>query len=216
MTSTLLAEQSDSPLTPQRVLEDVFGYQEFRDGQQLVIDAAVEGRDSLVILPTGGGKSLCYQIPALVRSGITLVISPLISLMKDQVDQLKANGVAAECINSTMPREELLSVYNRMYTGHIKLVYVSPERVLMRDFIERLENLPLSMIAVDEAHCISQWGHDFRPEYAALGQLKQQFSHVPFMALTATADDATRRDILERLQLNNPEVYLGSFDRPNI
>ncbi|WP_045403437.1 ATP-dependent DNA helicase RecQ [Vibrio campbellii] len=216
MTSTLLAEQSDSPLTPQRVLEDVFGYQEFRDGQQMVIDAAVEGRDSLVILPTGGGKSLCYQIPALVRSGITLVISPLISLMKDQVDQLKANGVAAECINSTMPREELLSVYNRMHTGHIKLVYVSPERVLMRDFIERLENLPLSMIAVDEAHCISQWGHDFRPEYAALGQLKQQFSHVPFMALTATADDATRRDILERLQLNNPEVYLGSFDRPNI
>ncbi|ELH7813121.1 ATP-dependent DNA helicase RecQ [Vibrio harveyi] len=216
MTSTLLAEQSDSPVTPQRVLEDVFGYQEFRNGQQLVIDAAVEGRDSLVILPTGGGKSLCYQIPALVRSGITLVISPLISLMKDQVDQLKANGVAAECINSTMPREELLSVYNRMHTGHLKLVYVSPERVLMRDFIERLENLPLSMIAVDEAHCISQWGHDFRPEYAALGQLKQQFSHVPFMALTATADDATRRDILERLQLNNPEVYLGSFDRPNI
>lgn len=216
MTSTLLAEQSDSPVTPQRVLEDVFGYQGFRDGQQLVIDAAVEGRDSLVILPTGGGKSLCYQIPALVRSGITLVISPLISLMKDQVDQLKANGVAAECINSTMPREELLSVYNRMHTGHLKLVYVSPERVLMRDFIERLENLPLSMIAVDEAHCISQWGHDFRPEYAALGQLKQQFSHVPFMALTATADDATRRDILERLQLNNPEVYLGSFDRPNI
>lgn len=216
MTSTLLAEQSDSPVTPQRVLEDVFGYQEFRDGQQLVIGAAVEGRDSLVILPTGGGKSLCYQIPALVRSGITLVISPLISLMKDQVDQLKANGVAAECINSTMPREELLSVYNRMHTGHLKLVYVSPERVLMRDFIERLENLPLSMIAVDEAHCISQWGHDFRPEYAALGQLKQQFSHVPFMALTATADDATRRDILERLQLNNPEVYLGSFDRPNI
>ncbi|EPR7486018.1 ATP-dependent DNA helicase RecQ [Vibrio alginolyticus] len=216
MTSTLLAEQSDSPVTPQRVLEDVFGYQEFRDGQQLVIDAAVEGRDSLVILPTGGGKSLCYQIPALVRSGITLVISPLISLMKDQVDQLKANGVAAECINSTMPREELLSVYNRMHTGHLKLVYVSPERVLMRDFIERLENLPLSMIAVDEAHCISQWGHDFRPEYAALGQLKQQFSYVPFMALTATADDATRRDILERLQLNNPEVYLGSFDRPNI
>ncbi|EDP57845.1 ATP-dependent DNA helicase RecQ [Vibrio sp. AND4] len=216
MTSTLLAEQSDSPVTPQRVLKDVFGYQAFRDGQQLVIDAAVEGRDSLVILPTGGGKSLCYQIPALVRSGITIVISPLISLMKDQVDQLKANGVAAECINSTMPRETLLSVYNRMHTGHLKLVYVSPERVLMRDFIERLENLPLSMIAVDEAHCISQWGHDFRPEYAALGQLKRQFSHVPFMALTATADDATRRDILERLQLNNPEVYLGSFDRPNI
>ncbi|EGR9014754.1 ATP-dependent DNA helicase RecQ [Vibrio parahaemolyticus] len=216
MTSTLLAEQSDSPVTPQRVLEEVFGYQTFRDGQQEVIESAVEGKDSLVIMPTGGGKSLCYQIPALVRSGITLVISPLISLMKDQVDQLKANGVAAECVNSTMSREELLSVYNRMHRGQLKLVYVSPERVLMRDFIERLENLPLAMIAVDEAHCISQWGHDFRPEYAALGQLKQHFSHVPFMALTATADDATRRDILERLRLHEPHVHLGSFDRPNI
>ncbi|HHF3114835.1 TPA: ATP-dependent DNA helicase RecQ [Vibrio diabolicus] len=216
MTSTLLAEQSDTPVTPQRVLEEVFGYQTFRDGQQEVIEAAIEGKDSLVIMPTGGGKSLCYQIPALVRSGITLVISPLISLMKDQVDQLKANGVAAECVNSTMNREELLSVYNRMHSGQLKLVYVSPERVLMSDFIERLENLPLSMIAVDEAHCISQWGHDFRPEYAALGQLKQHFSHVPFMALTATADDATRRDILERLRLHEPQVYLGSFDRPNI
>ncbi|QET61774.1 ATP-dependent DNA helicase RecQ [Vibrio parahaemolyticus] len=216
MTSTLLAEQSDSPVTPQRVLEEVFGYQTFRDGQQEVIESAVEGKDSLVIMPTGGGKSLCYQIPALVRSGITLVISPLISLMKDQVDQLKANGVAAECVNSTMSREELLSVYNCMHSGQLKLVYVSPERVLMRDFIERLENLPLAMIAVDEAHCISQWGHDFRPEYAALGQLKQHFSHVPFMALTATADDATRRDILERLRLHEPHVHLGSFDRPNI
>ncbi|HIF5636761.1 TPA: ATP-dependent DNA helicase RecQ [Vibrio parahaemolyticus] len=216
MTSTLLADQSDSPVTPQRVLEEVFGYQTFRDGQQEVIESAVEGKDSLVIMPTGGGKSLCYQIPALVRSGITLVISPLISLMKDQVDQLKANGVAAECVNSTMNREELLSVYNRMHSGQLKLVYVSPERVLMRDFIERLENLPLAMIAVDEAHCISQWGHDFRPEYAALGQLKQHFSHVPFMALTATADDATRRDILERLRLHEPHVHLGSFDRPNI
>ncbi|CAM3123895.1 ATP-dependent DNA helicase RecQ [Vibrio mytili] len=216
MTSTLLAEPSDLPATPQKVLQDVFGYQSFRDGQQQVIDAAVEGQDSLVIMPTGGGKSLCYQIPALVKPGITLVISPLISLMKDQVDQLKANGVAAECVNSTMSREALLSVYNRMHNGQLKLIYVSPERVLMRDFIERLEHLSLSMIAVDEAHCISQWGHDFRPEYAALGQLKQHFSHVPFMALTATADDATRRDILQRLNLTEPQVYLGSFDRPNI
>ncbi|USD32446.1 MULTISPECIES: ATP-dependent DNA helicase RecQ [Vibrio] len=216
MTATLLAEQSDPSLTPQSVLEDVFGYQSFRDGQQEVIDAAVDEQDSLVIMPTGGGKSLCYQIPALVRDGLTLVISPLISLMKDQVDQLKANGVAAECVNSAMPREDLVSVYNRMRSGQLKLVYVSPERVLMRDFLERLESLSLSMIAVDEAHCISQWGHDFRPEYASLGQIKQQFPHVPFMALTATADDATRSDIMHRLQLNDPHIYLGSFDRPNI
>ena len=217
MTSTsFVSLSSTEPVTAQSILENIFGYQSFRCGQQEVIECAVTGKDSLVILPTGGGKSLCYQIPALVRNGLTLVISPLISLMKDQVDQLVANGVAAGYVNSTMGREELVDTYKRMNEGHIKLIYVSPERVLMRDFIERLDNLPLAMIAVDEAHCISQWGHDFRPEYASLGQLKQRFPSVPFMALTATADDATRKDILQRLQLKEPFSYLGSFDRPNI
>ncbi|PWI31761.1 ATP-dependent DNA helicase RecQ [Vibrio albus] len=217
MTSTLLAEQSGPfSATPETILRDTFGYQSFRAGQQEVIEAAIDDRDSLVIMPTGGGKSLCYQIPALAKPGLTLVISPLISLMKDQVDQLKADGVAAECVNSSMPREELISVFNRMNSGQLKLVYVSPERVLTHDFLDRLTSLQLSMIAVDEAHCISQWGHDFRPEYAALGQLRQHFPHVPMMALTATADDATRNDIVSRLCLNDPHIYLGSFDRPNI
>ncbi|MEZ8826775.1 ATP-dependent DNA helicase RecQ [Vibrio amylolyticus] len=214
MTSTLLAQQAET--SPQSILEDVFGYQRFREGQLEVIESALSGQDSMVIMPTGGGKSLCYQVPALLHSGLTLVISPLISLMKDQVDQLKADGVAAECVNSTMSREALINVYNRMHNGDLKLVYISPERVLMQDFIERLQNVNLSMIAVDEAHCISQWGHDFRPEYAAIGQLKTYFPNVPFMALTATADDATRGDITHRLNLVEPHEYLGSFDRPNI
>ncbi|MEZ9232836.1 ATP-dependent DNA helicase RecQ [Vibrio amylolyticus] len=214
MTSTLLAQQAET--SPQSILEDVFGYQRFREGQLEVIESALSGQDSMVIMPTGGGKSLCYQVPALLHSGLTLVISPLISLMKDQVDQLKADGVAAECVNSTMSREALINVYNRMHSGDLKLVYISPERVLMQDFIERLQNVNLSMIAVDEAHCISQWGHDFRPEYAAIGQLKTYFPNVPFMALTATADDATRGDITHRLNLVEPHEYLGSFDRPNI
>lgn len=216
MTLIAAAQPLVPPTSPQRLLEDIFGYQSFRDGQADVIDRALTGRDSLVIMPTGGGKSLCYQIPALALDGLTLVISPLISLMKDQVDQLTASGVAAACINSTLSRQELMAVYQKMHAGEMKLIYVSPERVLMPDFIERLQALPLAMVAVDEAHCISQWGHDFRPEYAALGRLKQVFSHVPFMALTATADDATRHDIVSRLQLDQPFHHLGSFDRPNI
>ncbi len=217
MTNTLLAEQLDTPQpSAKQVLSEVFGYQEFRVGQQEVIEAANANLDSVVIMPTGGGKSLCYQIPALVKEGLTLVVSPLISLMKDQVDQLKANGVAAECINSTMDRDALISVYSRMNAGTLKLLYVSPERALTRDFLDRLEDVQLALIAIDEAHCISQWGHDFRREYAALGELKQRFPYAPMMALTATADDATRKDIISRLQLEQPLEYLGSFDRPNI
>ncbi len=206
----------DQGVEPQSVLQQVFGYASFRPGQQQVIEAALDNQDSLVIMPTGGGKSLCYQIPALIKNGLTLVISPLISLMKDQVDQLKANGVVAECVNSTMSRESLVDVFQKAESGQLSLLYVSPERVLGQDFLSRLAHWPLAMVAVDEAHCISQWGHDFRREYAQLGLLKEHFPHVPFMALTATADEATRQDILHRLQLSHPHVHLGSFDRPNI
>ncbi|PQJ64960.1 ATP-dependent DNA helicase RecQ [Photobacterium angustum] len=205
-----------SASTSESVLQEVFGYQQFRIGQLDVIDAVNRDEDCLVIMPTGGGKSLCYQIPALLKEGITLVISPLISLMKDQVDQLKANGVAAAYINSTMERDEILAVFDAMKDATVKLVYVSPERVLTYDFIDRLRDVPLAMVAVDEAHCISQWGHDFRPEYAALGRLKQSFENLPIMALTATADETTRHDIVSRLGLQTPHEYLGSFDRPNI
>jgi ATP-dependent DNA helicase RecQ len=217
MSATLIAEQ-DQPVNPtaQETLRSVFGYQSFRVGQQEVIDAVLAGQDSLVIMPTGGGKSLCYQIPALMKPGLTLVISPLISLMKDQVDQLVANGVAAACVNSSQSREDLIKVYQRIHNDQLKLLYVSPERVLNAEFLERLSNIDLAMIAIDEAHCISQWGHDFRPEYAALGRLKQLFPQLPTMALTATADEATRKDILHRLELIEPHIYLGSFDRPNI
>ncbi|MFL7010093.1 ATP-dependent DNA helicase RecQ [Enterovibrio norvegicus] len=198
------------------VLQTVFGYHSYRDGQKEIIDAVIAGQDCLVIMPTGGGKSLCYQIPALMRDGITIVISPLISLMKDQVDQLLANGVQAACLNSSMTPDEQSETWRALREGNLKLLYVSPERVLMRDFIERLQAIPVGLIAVDEAHCVSQWGHDFRPEYAQLGMLKQHFVDVPVMALTATADDTTRQDICQRLALDTPNIYLGSFDRPNI
>ncbi|UJF19251.1 ATP-dependent DNA helicase RecQ [Vibrio sp. SS-MA-C1-2] len=216
-TSALDLNSTSAPTNPSLdILQTVFGYQAFRAGQQDAIDQVTNGKDSVVIMPTGGGKSLCYQVPALMNDGLTLVISPLISLMKDQVDQLNADGVAAACINSTIDRDKLIATYNAMHRGELKLVYVSPERVLMRDFLERLESVHLSLIAIDEAHCISQWGHDFRPEYAALGELKTLFPAVPMMALTATADDATRKDIISRLKLHAPHLYLGSFDRPNI
>lgn len=214
----------DSPLsskiiekpTALSVLKSVFGYQSFRKGQEEVINAALKGQDALVVMATGNGKSLCYQIPALCFEGLTLVISPLISLMKDQVDQLQANGIEADFLNSSQTLEQQQQVQNKLISGQLKLLYVSPEKVMTNTFFQLISYSKVSFIAIDEAHCISQWGHDFRPEYTQLGGLKASFPHAPIMALTATADYATRQDILTHLNLENPHIYIGSFDRPNI
>ncbi len=202
--------------TSQTVLQNVFGYQQFRQGQQEVIEATLAGKDTLVIMTTGGGKSLCYQVPALCLEGITLVISPLISLMKDQVDQLLTNGIEAAYLNSTQTLEEQRAVEQKALNGQLKLLYLSPEKVMTQGFYHFISHCKISFIAVDEAHCVSQWGHDFRPEYTLLGNLRNTFPNIPLMALTATADPTTRADILLHLRLNNPHTYLGSFDRPNI
>ena len=203
-------------MTPSSILNSVFGYTEFREGQEQVINAALRNQDSLVLMPTGGGKSLCYQVPALLLPGITVVVSPLISLMQDQVAQLKAQGVSAAYINQSQSREEQQHIYQGLHQNQIKVVYVAPERLLTDDFISRLQHLNVSLFAIDEAHCVSHWGHDFRPHYYRLSQLKQYFNHIPIMALTATADIATRNDIVAQLSLNDPLIYTGSFDRPNI
>lgn len=201
---------------PFDILKKTFGYQQFRQGQLAIIEAVLAKQDCLAIMATGSGKSLCYQIPALCFSGLTIVISPLISLMKDQVDQLKANGVEAAYLNSSQPMEEQQAVKNQIMNGQLKLLYISPEKVMTQHFFEFIQDITIDFIAIDEAHCISQWGHDFRPEYSLLGGLKKSFPEVPIMALTATADNTTRQDILNLLHLDNPHIYIGSFDRKNI
>ena len=224
MARTFSSKMLDSHLSPKiiekptalSVLKSVFGYQSFRKGQEEVINAALNGQDALVVMATGNGKSLCYQIPALCFEGLTLVISPLISLMKDQVDQLQANGIEADFLNSSQTLEQQQQVQNKLISGQLKLLYVSPEKVMTNSFFQLISYSKVSFIAIDEAHCISQWGHDFRPEYTQLGGLKASFPHAPIMALTATADYATRQDILTHLNLENPHRYIGSFDRPNI
>lgn len=198
------------------ILKQTFGYDQFRDGQEPVIAQVIQQKDALVLMPTGGGKSLCYQIPALLMPGLTIVVSPLISLMKDQVDALLTYGVSAAYVNSHLSAEELFNVYKGIQDNKYKLIYVAPERLMQITFIQRLQSVNLNLIAVDEAHCVSHWGHDFRKDYRLLGQLKARFPHVPVMGLTATADLATRADIAYQLNLQQPFIFKGSFDRPNI
>ncbi len=197
-------------------LERVFGYKSFRHPQQEIIEGLIEGNDAFVLMPTGGGKSLCYQLPALHRKGVGIVVSPLISLMKDQVDALRANGVRAVAYNSALSQSESREVLTAMTSGKLELLYVAPERLMQGAFLQKLDYVDIALFAIDEAHCISHWGHDFRPEYVTLGKLRERFPKVPLIALTATAEPRTRIDIVERLHLSEARSYISSFDRPNI
>ncbi|MFI8615908.1 DNA helicase RecQ [Acidovorax sp. NPDC077693] len=220
--SRLSSAPSASPA--HTVLQDVFGYEQFRGPQQAIVEHVIGGGDALVLMPTGGGKSLCYQVPAIVRQqqgrGVTIVISPLIALMHDQVGALHEAGVEAAFLNSTLSYDEAQDVEFRLQTGAITLLYAAPERLNTPRFLGLLDDLyqqgVLSLFAIDEAHCVSQWGHDFRPEYRALTVLHERYAGVPRIALTATADDLTRADIIERLQLEDARLFISSFDRPNI
>lgn len=197
-------------------LRRVFGFESFRPPQDRIIETVLEGRDCFVLMPTGGGKSVCYQIPALVKAGTAIVVSPLISLMKDQVDALRQNGASAAYFNSALSEAEGRKVLADLMAGELDLLYVAPERLMSPEFQRRLSQVTLACFAIDEAHCVSQWGHDFRPEYVQLGSLRPKFPNVPFIALTATADRQTREDILLRLGLRDPKVFISGFDRPNI
>lgn len=200
------------------ILKHQFGYESFRMNQEQAIESVLQRRDCVVLMPTGGGKSLCYQIPALMAGGLTLVISPLIALMKDQVDALKNNGIEAAFLNSTQTAAEQVEVFRAVRSGKLKLLYVAPERLLQSgdQFIEFLKSIKVSLFAIDEAHCVSSWGHDFRPEYRQLAMLKAEFPDIPVIALTATADRLVRKDIVERLGIHDAEVFISSFNRPNI
>ncbi len=198
------------------VLRTVFGYNAFLGPQEAIIDTLVAGDDAVVLMPTGGGKSLCYQIPALLRPGTAVVVSPLIALMRDQVQSLTQNGVRAAYLNSSLSAVEARGVESELLAGRLDLIYVAPERLFLPGFLEQLERVPLALFAIDEAHCVSQWGHDFRPEYTRLGLLAERFPRVPRLALTATADDLTRADIIRQLGLESARVFASGFDRPNI
>jgi ATP-dependent DNA helicase RecQ len=198
------------------ILHRVFGYEAFRGQQAAIVDRVIAGGDALVLMPTGGGKSLCYQIPALVRAGTGVVISPLIALMQDQVDALSAVGVRAAFLNSTQDADERRRVEAALLAGELDLVYLAPERLKLSSTLDLLDRAPVSLFAIDEAHCVSQWGHDFRPDYLALSVLHERWPTVPRIALTATATEQTRREIAARLELGEAELFVSSFDRPNI
>ena len=198
------------------VLRETWGYDAFRPLQSDAVAATLAGRDSVVVLPTGGGKSLCFQVPAIVGGGLAVVVSPLISLMKDQVDALQSNGVAAALINSTQSENEKIAVAAQIRSGELRLLYMAPERLLVPRTIEFLQKVSVSFFAIDEAHCVSAWGHDFRPEYRELGVLRDHFPDAPIAALTATASSRVRDDIAQQLRLRDPEILVGSFDRPNL
>jgi len=199
-----------------QTLVDVFGYNSFRPYQREIIEKLIAGEDAFVLMPTGGGKSLCFQIPALHRPGVAIVVSPLISLMKDQIDTLQANGVKAACYNSSLLASEARYVLQQLHRGQLDLLYIAPERLLSDDFLDRLREIEIALFAVDEAHCVSQWGHDFRPEYTKLSLLRDFYPDIPMIALTATAEKQTKADILQHLGLNRAYQVVASFDRPNI
>ena len=222
MSSAALTFPSAHALAPaleaekRRVLKTAFGFDEFRPGQERVIDALLAGRDVLAVMPTGAGKSLCYQVPALVSGGLAVVVSPLIALMDDQVAGLRLDGVCAEAIHSAKSRDENVASWRRVASGEAKLVYMAPERLMTERMLGALGRLPVSLVAIDEAHCISQWGHSFRSEYLTLGRLKDALPGARIVALTATADDATRADIIEKLFGGRADSFVSGFDRPNI
>src|ERR1700761_3149787 len=199
-----------------RALRTTFGFAEFRPGQDEIVAAILDSRDVLAVMPTGSGKSLCYQLPALLRDGLTVVVSPLIALMRNQVAQLRGYGVAAAALNSANDSSENRAILDSIARGEMRLLYVAPERLVKSDMLGMLKRANVGMLAVDEAHCISQWGHDFRPEYAALGAVKEKLGGVQTIAFTATADAATRADIVARLFSASPAIFVHGFDRPNL
>jgi len=202
--------------TPQQILKSIFGFDSFRLQQEEIINNLMAGSDSFVLMPTGGGKSLCYQIPAIANPGVGIVVSPLISLMQDQVNALRANGIAAAFYNSSLDSTSARQVLAKLHNDELDLFYIAPERLMRENFLERLKEININLFAIDEAHCVSQWGHDFRPDYVQLGELRHHFPHVPMIALTATADKQTRADVRQRLGLQNAKLHVASFDRPNI